>query len=395
MEKNACEAGSHWLNQDRVSAYPRVFIAFYLIAAMGLALTSHAGSDAFGKPLGYDFLAFWSASHIALHGNAAAAYDMARLFEAQKIAVPAVKAVYAWFYPPTFYLLILPLAWLPYALSYLVFSTATLAGFVAAIRRVLAGPGTLLLLVAFPGIFFNLMQGQNGFLTAALAATALALLDRRPVLAGIVVGLLAIKPHLAVLFPVALLASARWKSALAAGLTATGFCALSVLVLKAETFHAFIGSVNHARLMLESGALHLDKMPTYFAFARLLGLGTDIAYALHLLVAAFVMVAVATVWHRNKPYYLRASALFTGTFLISPYLFDYDMVWLAFPMAWIGMEAVKSGWLRWEREVIAAAWLAPLLVPVLANTASLQAGPLITTALFVLILRRSGRAHAA
>lgn len=395
MEKNACDAGSHWLNQDRVSAYPRVFIAFYLVAALGLVLTSHAGNDAFGKPLGYDFLAFWSASHIALHGNAAAAYDVAQLFEAQKAALPAVEARYAWFYPPTFYLLILPLAWLPYALSYLVFSAVTLAGFTAAIRRVLTGPGTLLLLVAFPGVFFNLVQGQNAFLTAALGATALALLDRRPVLAGIVVGLLAVKPHLAVLFPVALLASGRWKSVLAAGLTATGFFALSVLVLKAETAHAFLASLNHARLMVESGALPLDKMPTYFAFARLLGFGTDIAYALHLLIAAFVIVAVATIWHRNKPYYLRASALVTGTFLISPYLFDYDMVWLAFPMAWIGMEAMKSGWLRWEREVIAAAWLAPLLVPVLANTVSLQTGPLITTALFVLILQRSVRTHAA
>lgn len=394
MERNAIDAG-HWLNRDRVSAYPRVFLVFYLVAALGLLLTSQGGIDFFDKPLGNDFLAFWSASHIALNGHAADAYDIARLFEAEKIAVPGVKAVYAWFYPPTFYLLILPLAWLPYALSYIVFSAATLAGFMLAIRRILTGPNTLLLLVAFPGIFFNLVQGQNGFLTAALAATALALLDRRPVLAGVFVGLLIIKPHLAILFPVALLGTGRWKSAFAAGITALVFFALSVLVLKVDTAHAFLDSLQQARLMLENGALPLDKMPTWFAFARLLGLGTGIAYALHLLVAALVAVAVAVVWRQRKPYYLRASALFTGTFLISPYLFDYDMVWLAFPMAWIGMETVRSGWLRWEREVLAAAWLAPLLVPVVANTATLQIGPLITTALFVLILRRSLSSHAA
>lgn len=395
MEKSAIDAGCHWLNQDRVTAYPRVFIVFYLLMALAMVLSSKGGIDLYGKPLGYDFLAFWSASHIALHGNPAAAYDMAQLFEAQKIAVPAAKVVYAWFYPPTFYLLILPLAWLPYALSYVVFSAATLAGFAAAIRRVLAGPGTLLLLIAFPGIFFNLVQGQNGFLTAALAATALALLDRRPILAGVFVGLLAVKPHLAILFPVALLGSGRWKSAFAAGFTAIAFFAASVFVLNVDTAYAFLDSLRHARLMLESGALPLDKMPTYFAFARMLGFGTEAAYALHVLVAAFVIVAVAMVWHRDKPYYLRASALFTGTFLVSPYLFDYDMVWLAFPMAWIGMEALKSGWLRWEREAIAAAWLAPLLVPVIANTVSLQLGPLITTALFVLILRRARQAYAA
>jgi hypothetical protein len=395
MGKSAIDAGSHWLNGDRVSAYPKVFVAFYLIVALAMVLTARGGIDFFGKPLGNDFLAFWSASHIALNGHAADAYDVVRLFEAEKIAMPGVKAVYAWFYPPTFYLLVLPLAWLPYALSYVAFSAATLAGFVAAIRRVLTGPDTLLLLVAFPGIFFNLIQGQNGFLTAALAATALALLDRRPVLAGVVVGLLIIKPHLAVLFPVALLVSGRWKVALAAGLTAIGLFALSVLVLNVDTAYAFLGSLQQARLMLENGALPLDKMPTWFAFARLLGVGTGFAYALHLSVAGFVIVAVAIIWRRGMPYYLRASALFTGTFLISPYLFDYDMVWLAFPMAWIGVAAVRSGWLRWEREIIAATWLAPLLVPVVANTASLQLGPLITTALFVLILRRSLLSHAA
>jgi hypothetical protein len=381
--------GKHWLNRERLTAYPRVFLLLYLLVGLGLLASSHNGLDRWGKPLGSDFIVFWSASHTALHGVAADAYDVAKLTVAQHAAIPASSRAYAWFYPPTYYLLILPLGLLPYAASFALFTGATLAGFLALLRRELKRPAALPLLLAFPGLFINLLQGQNGFLTAALAAAPLALLGRRPVCAGVLIGLLAIKPHLAVLFPVALLAGGYWRAALAAAASAGLFAAVSVAVVSPAAAHAFVNSLALARAALEQGALPLHKMPTMFALARLPGFGIGAAYAAQAVLAVCATAAVAVIWRRPVRFRLKAAALMSATLLISPYLFDYDLVWLAFPLAWTALDALEHGWLRWEREVLAAAWLAPLVAPVVATATALQAGPLVTAALLLVIVRRA------
>jgi hypothetical protein len=385
---------THWLNRERLFAYSRVALVWYLLATAWLVLQSSHGADASGKPLGTDFIAFWGASHLALQGHAADAYETARLFAAQQLAVPAATSVYGWFYPPTFFLLILPLALLPYPVSFALFSGAALAAYVLVLRRVLQVPGALWPIIAFPAVFVNLAQGQNGLLTAAIGGAALMLLDRRPLLAGALVGLLAMKPHLALLFPVALLASGHWRAAAAAAVSTIVFAAASLAVLSPDTGYAFVHNLGMVRAALESGSLPWNKMPTVFALLRLLGAGTAAAYMLHAVVAAVVVAGVAAIWRWSGAAHLRAAALMTGTMLISPYLYDYDLAWLGFPMAWLGMEATRSGWLRHEREVLAACWIAPAILPML-STAAIQPGPFVSGALFAAIARRAWLARRA
>lgn len=379
----------HWLNRERLTLYPRLFIAFYLLAGLWMIASSHAGVDSQGRPLGTDFIAFWSASHTWLHGTASDAYDVAKLTLAQKAAIPASMSVYGWFYPPTFYLLILPLALLPYAASFALFTGTTLCAFIALLQRVAKRPKALSLALAFPGVFVNLIQGQNGFLTAAMAAAALMLLGRRPAAAGVMIGLLAIKPHLAVLFPVALLAAGYYRTALLAALSTCVFVAVSIAVVSPDAAHAFMNSLALARIALEQGALPWNKMPTMFALMRLLGFGLDSAYLVHATLALLVTVAVGWIWRRSPSPNLKRAALMTGTLLISPYLFDYDLVWLAFPLAWTTARALEHGWLPFEREVLVAAWLAPMLGPAIALATGIQTGPLFTVALFIFIVRRA------
>jgi len=64
----------------------------------------------------------------------------------------------------------------------------------------------LSLALAFPGTFQNFIQGQNGFLSAALLGGGLVILERFPLTGGMLLGALSYKPHLAALIPVALLA---------------------------------------------------------------------------------------------------------------------------------------------------------------------------------------------
>ena len=74
----------------------------------------------------------------------------------------------------------------------------------------------LLLALAFPAVFVNIGHGHNGFLTAALIGAGLLMLDRRPILAGILFGLMAYKPQFGVLIPLVLAATGRWRAFLAA-----------------------------------------------------------------------------------------------------------------------------------------------------------------------------------
>src|SRR5436309_2254785 len=77
-------------------------------------------------------------------------------------------------------------------------------------------PIWLLLAAAYPAVFVNLGHGHNGFLTAALLGGALVLLDRRPIVAGVLFGLMAYKPQFGLMIPLVLIATGRWRAFAAA-----------------------------------------------------------------------------------------------------------------------------------------------------------------------------------
>jgi hypothetical protein len=379
----------HWLNRKRIVVYPRLFVTIFVLTSIGWLLLSKHMIDPGGKPLGYDFITYYAASKLALAGHAADAYSLPLIFQAEKLIVPANDKMFAWYYPPAFYLLVLPLALLPYLVAYASFVLATLAGYVFVFRRILKDNTAMWCLAAFSGLWINLLHGQNAFLTAAFAASALICLPRRPVLAGVFIGLLAVKPHLALLFPVALIAIGAWRAIAAAIVTAASFTALGTAVLGVATLKAGVASLANARIFLEGGNLPWVKMPTVFALLRLWGVPIHTAYFFHIAVA---ILAVAIVWHlwRHSPDWgLRSAALMTATFLVSPYLFDYDLAWLAFPIAWLVVIGVRDGWLPGEREVLVAAWLLPFLMAPIAKVIVIQPGPFVLGAMLWIMLQRA------
>src|SRR5207248_624969 len=101
----------------------------------------------------------------------------------------------------------------------------------------------------------NLLDGQNAFLTAALAGFALLWLDRRPLAAGVAIGFLAIKPQLAVLFPLALLAEGRWRTMAVAALTVLALSVASLAAFGWEDWAAFVRHLPATQAMGESGAV--------------------------------------------------------------------------------------------------------------------------------------------
>ena len=174
-------------------------------------------------------------------GLAATAFDPAAHFAREQAIFGAATQYYAFQYPPVFLLVAAALAQLPYLPALALWQAATLALYLLAIRAIIVSspsPGRvgirgdwLLLALAFPAVFINLGHGQNGFLTAALFGGALALLDRRPLVAGVLIGLMIYKPQFGLMIPLVLLATGRWRVIVAAAAT--------VLVLLLLTLAAF------------------------------------------------------------------------------------------------------------------------------------------------------------
>jgi hypothetical protein len=386
-----------WLTAARVRAYCTMTVAIFglgFIVWTVLALPS--GVDPHGKPVGYDFITFWSAARLALDGRPEAAFDWQAIGVMQQVAVPASHQLFLWHYPPPFLLMVLPLGDLPYLVALAVFVVATTALWAVFIRKLLPDPRTWIVAAATPAGLVNLLDGQNGFLTAALAGFALLLLDRRPKAAGLLIGLLVIKPHLALLFPVALIAAGRWRVIAAAAVTAIGFAAVSVAAFGTGTVAAFLHDLPLLREVVDRGGLSWGVMPSPYILVLSLGITPTVAMTVQGVVSLGAAVCVWRAWRAEGiPFEAKAAVLFAGSMLISPYLFTYDLTFAAVAIAFIALLGLRDGFRRGEPEILVLAWLVPVVAVAIYGLTGVQLGCL---ALFLLLLasvRRAAKSSAS
>lgn len=382
-----------WLTEERASRYRLIILIVSACLVVGMVMTARDGISFAGKPLGTDYLAFWSASTLALNGEAMAAYDLGRIYAVEKAAVPVDPGPSSFLYPPPFLLLCLPLGLAPYLISLAMWLviTGVVYGFVA--RRWLAEhPGAArraaLTIFAFPAVLVNIGHGQNGFLTAALLGGGLWLIDRKPWIAGVLLGALIIKPQIAFGVPVLVLASGRWRVAAAGVATALLLCTLSLLVLGSDPWLGFLSGSRLAREILEMGLVEPGKMISAFAAIQVVGGGSALAYAVQALVAVGAALTLVVVAKRSDvPPGGHAAVCAATTTLMSPFFLDYDLTILAFPLAWLLCEGLRRDFLPWEKAVLASAYLLPLFARNLALSFSLPIAPMVLVMLTIVCVR--------
>jgi hypothetical protein len=389
-----------WLNQERLSVYPKIIVVMYLLVLGFLFLGDPRLINWQDSPVGGDFSHYWTAASLALKGEPAAVYDYSRLGAAMEKSF-AMKIPLVWIYPPVFLLMILPLALFPYLSALAVWLGVTLSGYLLVMRRLAPHPFTIWLALAFPATLQNCIHGQNGFLSAALLGGGLWLLDRNPGISGLLLGLLCYKPQLAALVPVALIAGRRWKALGAMAASISGLIVGSYLILGSAVWSNFFHNLLSSLKVLDSGALSgnvallLQKMTTMFSAVLLAGGGAWAAKVTQGLVALAAVAAVAWAWSREGSAAIRAAVLVLGILLFTPYEFVYDLTILALPLAWLGWEGYTEGWRRGEKTCLFLGWLTPIVAPLLAKATHVQITPLVLTALMFLVLRRTVRESPA
>jgi hypothetical protein len=376
-----------FLNGGRARAWCRILAAMLAVWLVMQLASFHAGK---GDAIGADFVSYWTAARMAVAGHAAQVYDKVLHAQAEHAAliIPA-GGYYPFFYPPIWLLACLPLALLPYWWSLAGFTLAGLAAFVAAIRRLLPPGWGVLPVLAFPAVIVTAGTGQNGFFTASLFGFYIGLVEKRPVLAGVCLGGLAYKPHLAVAIPVALLAARRWRLTAVTGGTACALAALAWLVFGSLPWLGFLHGVGDARAMIEGDMLDQTKMQGAFTAARLLHAGVGVSYAAQATVALCILATLAFVCARRPGAAAEGAVAAAAAMLCTPYLVDYDLPCLAPPMAWVAADACRGGWRAGEKPVLLTCYLLPLAARGVALQTGIVLAPFVIGALFVITVRRA------
>jgi hypothetical protein len=387
-----------WVTRDRVVVYSVVAL-FVHASILGLWAWSSAGftSNSSYRP-GADFSVFWVASHVMLHGAPAQVYDYVAFGKLEQLLVGGYQhgGFLPWLYPPMFLVLVTPLALLPFWPAFFAFVAASVAIFVAGVLRVSGlthalGSARLARLVAaaFPCVFVCATFGQNSLLTAALAAFAVGWVERKPVLAGICIGLLAAKPQMALLFPFVLIAARAWSVIAVAAMTAVLFTVLSLLVCGTQSLHLFLASADLARhITLENGVHFWLASSTPFAVLRLAGVNLTPAYIAQACVAMVAAAAACYVWRRTHDIGSRAAVLAVATLIANPYVWHYELAWLGIPLAYMAATGLSRGWARGEQTILALAWMLPLYEFFNRVTKLPQLGPIVLLLMLLMILQR-------
>jgi hypothetical protein len=337
-----------------------------------------------GNIFGRDFVLNWFAAKMALGGRVLELFDPGKFYAAQIEFFHRPLFDRALVYPPHFIPWVLGLGFFSYPVALALGTFIPLAGYVYAVaaRRAQAW-GVALALVLAPSTLVSILCGQNGFITGGLLAGGLRLLEKRPVLAGVLLGFLSFKPHMMILLPFALLAGRHWKAIGSTVVTSLLLAGISVALYGWEPWRDYLTvSVPLQRLMLEQITFCYNAlmMPTPFMATRQLGASVAEAYAVAAAFGLFAAGAVIYVFKRPVNADVRAAVFMTAATLASPYFHNYDLTLMSASIIAFLAAVDARQMTPASRGLLLLAWLLPMFV-VLLNANGFPLSPLILAGL--------------
>lgn len=315
-----------------------------------------------------DVFGTWSFARFVAAHPPARIYDPEALLAFQKALAPGFSMFFSYANPPGFLVLLRPMAWLGFGAAAVLWVGVTLAAFLLAAARLLGLRGAdamkgVAVLLLMPSTMLGAVYGQAGFLTGALLVGALGLLRGWPVAAGLLLGLLTVKPQMGVLVPVALVAGGHWRAVGGAIMGAALLAAASVAMF-GNIWPEWLANLPvHGALVAGMGNQLRAIMATPLAGFLQLGIPAGLAAALHALCAGYAVVLVWVAFRRGVTP-LAVAALLSGTFLVTPYGFAYDTPAVTVAVLLLCVSRYRAGReaLPGETAILAFALVAPAFV---------------------------------
>jgi hypothetical protein len=307
-----------------------------------------------------DFDAFHIVAQHVWLGDADLAYQFEKLISMQKEASGGSQSFMPWTYPPQFDLLLAPFGLIPIGVAYLLFTAATLAFYLAVLRSIAPRHFVVLLIILFPAIEVTVACGQNGFLTAALIGLVCLFIEERPIVAGTALGLMVVKPHLAVAFAAYALLTRRWTVVMTAAAVVLSSALVCTIVFGPQIWAALLQSVHDSAIFLEGAYYPLYRMISVYAGLRTLGASASAAFFGQAVVAALALGSIGFALYRQLParWCLGLTAMLSVS--ISPYAYDYDFLIFGMGLAMM-LPELKAIARDGERTII---YVAPMIVGV-------------------------------
>jgi hypothetical protein len=374
--------------QRRIWLYGSGTVVAY---AIGLVIRIFRHSWLFfadGKPSCIDFSHYWVSGALAGSGDRALVYDFST-FSAARAALGgadpcSVPVLNQFVYPPTYLFFTYPLGLMPYITAFAAWTVITLLLYLVAIYLIVPRPIAIsAALSPFP-VFFNFFLGQNGFLLAGLMGLSLALMERRPQLSGVLLGLLTFKPQIGILFPFALLVSRRWRVVVSGMATSVVLIVTSMVVFGFQGWSSFIHALVDRGANLSPMSQDSMRLESVYGFLWLAGISPPIALAVQLAVSGIMAAVVCWVWARPLPHSLKAAALCSAAAMATPYVHGHDLCILGIAVAFLVKDGLERGFLPGDRLVMLFSWIVIFL-----GFGDFSSGWIPCLALLALVVRRA------
>jgi hypothetical protein len=325
------------LTWKRARVYALVLCALYIVAWADVIALGTPPLNSGGVPIAGDFIAFHTAGRLILTGHASQLYDHATVSALQ---VSVLDGAVANFYdafrnPPFFGLLFVPFAvfdLLPAFVLYTLFGLACLGLSVWLLAREVdwvraRWRGLLVLVFAWPPVYFGLIDGENALLSLLLYVLIYRSFRRdQDVWLGVWSALGLFKPQLFIVFPLVLVVSRRWRALWAYVLVAFGLAVISLALVGADGLQAWV------RILLEPEAGNSTangwRMTSLKSFFDALVPGqSPVALVLYVSSSLVAVWALIRAWTSGNPAPLPTVFAFTSlvAVLVDPHLVDYDL----------------------------------------------------------------------
>ena len=376
----------------RILVYSLILLCAYLFIFFYFIVKDAASSVKIPAPIGIDFGVYYTAGKMVLNGQAADLYNYDLFhFELEKTLGREIPQLLGWVYPPSYLPVIVLFALVPYYISLGLWALLTLSLAIYAGSLLLPKYKYMVWLICgFPGVLMNLRWGQNAFFNTALIGFGLYYLGRKPILSGLMFGLLTYKPQMAFFPLLLLLITKNWKVLIWSGLFAIANIAISAMLFGFNPWYNFLNTfLSSTNALLNTMWIGTSAIqPTIYSFLRFLGVENLTIQFTLAIIAIIVTFVSAWVWRKTDRLTLRGAVMVLGIFLTMPYYLQYDLMILSIPLILLSYDCIQYGHRPYEIAIVTSLWFMPLISWPLVIFTKIQICPFIIFAVLAMVVLR-------